>query len=107
MFSGSGPCSSRPTPPRAKLAVYAFPHGCQAARIRRRSSACYILPVMDRSDRDPAIPPQFQPSASRVADPGEVMRTCPVCSKALAERKCKLYCPDPVCGYYLSCSDFY
>jgi len=41
------------------------------------------------------------------ADPGELMRTCPICSKELAERKCKLYCPDPVCGYYLSCSDFY
>lgn len=41
------------------------------------------------------------------ADPGEVMRTCPVCAKPLAERKCKLFCPDPVCGYYLSCADFY
>lgn len=66
---------------------------------------------MDRPDRDPAIPSQFQPSASpgarADADAGEVMRTCPVCGKALAERKCKLFCPDPVCGYYLSCSDFY
>lgn len=43
----------------------------------------------------------------RRADPGEVQRTCPICGKELAERKCKLYCPDPVCGYYLSCSDFY
>lgn len=41
------------------------------------------------------------------ADPGEVMRTCPICGRPLAERKCKLFCPDPVCGYYLSCSDFY
>lgn len=36
-----------------------------------------------------------------------VMRTCPVCGRELAERKCKLFCPDPRCGYYLSCSDFY
>jgi hypothetical protein len=43
----------------------------------------------------------------RAADPGEVMRTCPVCGKTLAERKCKLFCPDPVCGYFLSCADFY
>jgi hypothetical protein len=47
------------------------------------------------------------PAADRPADPGEVMRTCPVCGKPLAERKCKLFCPDPVCGYYLSCADFY
>jgi hypothetical protein len=49
--------------------------------------------------------PAPEPSAGR--DPGEVMRTCPVCGKRLAERKCKLYCPDPVCGYFLSCADFY
>lgn len=41
------------------------------------------------------------------ADPDRLMRTCPICGKELAERKCKLYCPDPRCGYYLSCSDFY
>jgi len=41
------------------------------------------------------------------AAPDELMRTCPVCGKPLAERKCKLYCPDPVCGYFLSCADFY
>ena len=46
-------------------------------------------------------------AAGAPADPGEVMRTCPVCGKPLAERKCKLFCPDPVCGYYLSCADFY
>lgn len=35
------------------------------------------------------------------------MRTCPTCGKELAERKCKLYCPDPICGYFLSCADYY
>jgi hypothetical protein len=35
------------------------------------------------------------------------MRTCPVCGSELAERKCKLYCPRPGCGYFLSCADFY
>lgn len=34
------------------------------------------------------------------------MRTCPNCGRELHERKCKLFCPDPVCGYYMSCSDF-
>lgn len=46
-------------------------------------------------------------STGGTSDPERVMRTCPVCGKELAERKCKLYCPDPRCGYYLSCSDFY
>ncbi len=36
-----------------------------------------------------------------------VMRTCPICSSRLEERKCKLFCPDPVCGYFLSCADYY
>jgi hypothetical protein len=65
-----------------------------------------------RSARRAAAPAESA-AADRVAvgrvavEPGELMRTCPVCGKPLAERKCKLYCPDPVCGYYLSCADFY
>jgi hypothetical protein len=44
---------------------------------------------------------------SAEASPEQVMRTCPVCGTELADRKCKLYCPDPRCGYFLSCADFY
>jgi hypothetical protein len=39
--------------------------------------------------------------------PEPILRTCPVCGKELAERRCKLYCPDARCGYFLSCADFY
>ena len=46
-------------------------------------------------------------SAASPADPERTMRTCPVCGHELAERKCKLYCPRPGCGYFLSCADFY
>jgi hypothetical protein len=35
----------------------------------------------------------------------EPMLFCPVCSRRLAERKCKLYCEQ--CGYYMSCADYY
>ena len=50
---------------------------------------------------DAAPRPPTQP------DPDRVMRTCPVCGAELAERKCKLVCPDPRCGYFLSCADYY
>lgn len=41
-------------------------------------------------------------------DAGErAMRTCPICGAELAERKCKLSCPRPGCGYFLSCADYY
>jgi hypothetical protein len=55
-------------------------------------------------------PPASAEERARIerADPVESrMRTCPVCGAELAERKCKLYCPRPGCGYFLSCSDFY
>ena len=35
----------------------------------------------------------------------EPMLYCPVCSKRLTERKCKLLCEQ--CGYYMSCADYY
>jgi hypothetical protein len=38
---------------------------------------------------------------------GPLLRTCPNCGRELLERKCKLYCPEPRCGYFLSCADTY
>jgi hypothetical protein len=37
----------------------------------------------------------------------EAIRTCPNCGRSLEERRCKLFCPDPRCGYFLSCADYY
>jgi hypothetical protein len=41
-------------------------------------------------------------SAMEVED---ASRYCPVCSQRLEARRCKLICP--VCGYYMSCADYY
>jgi hypothetical protein len=35
----------------------------------------------------------------------EPMLFCPVCSRRLSERQCKLFCEQ--CGYYMSCADYY
>jgi len=49
---------------------------------------------------------QQDPSAdSKHGSEREPMLFCPVCSRRLAERKCKLYCEQ--CGYYMSCADYY
>jgi len=44
---------------------------------------------------------------AREGDPGtdEPMLYCPVCSRRLTARKCKLFCET--CGYYMSCADYY
>jgi len=47
------------------------------------------------------------PSARPFASAESAIRTCPNCGATLLERKCKLLCPDPACGYYLSCADYY
>jgi hypothetical protein len=56
---------------------------------------------------DPTAPPPSSPIQPRVASVEEVMRTCPNCGRRLEERKCKLFCPEPRCGFYLSCADYY
>ena len=35
----------------------------------------------------------------------DASRFCPICSQRLESRRCKLVCN--VCGYYMSCADYY
>jgi hypothetical protein len=46
-----------------------------------------------------------QPVDNLPANEREAMLYCPVCSRRLSERKCKLFCEQ--CGYYMSCADYY
>jgi hypothetical protein len=56
-----------------------------------------------------AAAPRGAPAAGRpaAADPERALRTCPNCGRALEERGCKLRCPDPACGYFLSCAEYH
>jgi hypothetical protein len=47
----------------------------------------------------------LQSNASPVARAEDPLRYCPVCSQRLEPRRCKLICS--VCGYYMSCADYY
>ena len=39
-------------------------------------------------------------------DAERAIRTCPNCGRPLLQRSCKLMCPDPACGFFLSCADY-
>ncbi len=40
-----------------------------------------------------------------IAGNEDASQYCPVCSQRLESRRCKLICA--VCGYYMSCADYY
>lgn len=58
---------------------------------------------------DPVVRPSGEPAgrAAGAPDPERAMRTCPNCGRELAERGCKLRCPEPACGYFLSCAEYH
>jgi hypothetical protein len=54
------------------------------------------------NDVPDAWPVNDEPPDGGVDEP---MLYCPVCSRRLTPRKCKLLCES--CGYYMSCADYY
>lgn len=53
-------------------------------------------------NEEPALAPG---DAAEPQEEREPMLWCPVCSRRLEQKKCKLFCPE--CGYFMSCADYY
>ena len=73
------------------------------------------MPAVEHAVKPKAAPIQPEPAKSELAQAAvkpsdqapleDASRYCPVCSQRLESRRCKLICA--VCGYYMSCADYY
>jgi hypothetical protein len=82
-----------------------------------RRGMCYNRPAVEHAAKPgvaPVLPDAASTASSQVAPHAELSavapredpsRYCPVCSQRLESRRCKLICA--VCGYYMSCADYY
>jgi hypothetical protein len=78
---------------------------------------CYNRPAVEHAVKSGAAPVRPEPAETETTQPApraehtalapmeDASRYCPVCSQRLEARRCKLICP--VCGYYMSCADYY
>jgi hypothetical protein len=74
----------------------------EVASVRPKLENAVSAETASRQDEQEAMS-----EVDRAANAGneDASRYCPVCSQRLESRRCKLVCP--VCGYYMSCADYY
>jgi hypothetical protein len=86
---------------RAVDSILKHPREANRAELAvRLSDTELVLAAME------SVPRSVETTALQSLAPGDdISRYCPVCSQRLASRHCKLFCT--VCGYYMSCADFY
>jgi hypothetical protein len=85
-------------------------HSWRGMCYKRRAVNSAAKQKLGPAHREPAEFSVEEPSPAKVegtvGGAGEdASRYCPVCSQRLESRRCKLICP--VCGYYMSCADYY
>lgn len=79
---------------------------CYKSRAVKGAAKQEVVPVQrERAEVSvsEAVAPKVEGTASTAGE--DASRYCPVCSQRLESRRCKLICP--VCGYYMSCADYY
>ena len=70
---------------------------------RTYSAAAKIADAAGLETTGSASPRESGPATQPIHE--DASRFCPVCSQRLESRRCKLVCN--VCGYYMSCADYY
>jgi hypothetical protein len=100
------------------LPVVKWREASVALALHRWRGMCYKRRAVNSAAKQELAPVQREPVevSTQQASPAKVeesvgvfgedaSRYCPVCSQRLESRRCKLICP--VCGYYMSCADYY
>lgn len=116
-------CHGRQTPVRGPCCATCFSRGCainvsplttmdagvkRVTEVPDDASAGVAHPGrLGRQAEDTALRPRAvrTPPAEGAPSREDASRFCPVCSRRLESRRCKLVCNE--CGYYMSCADYY
>src|SRR5579864_4260759 len=91
---------------RAPLALHTWRGMCYKRRAVNSAAKQELSPVQREAVEvsvQGASPAKAEASVGVAGE--DASRYCPVCSQRLESRRCKLICP--VCGYYMSCADYY